>query len=365
MFRSIFRHPLLHIRTRSSAAGLCALLLLVACSKTTTTTEETTVSAVVPVRAATIVSGPIQTKLTVSGHTEALNRQKIVTPIAGKILSLNAIEGSYVKAGQVLAVIQSKEAQASEEGAKIMTSTAHTAEEIAQAKRMQEAAKHDQNGVEVRAQISGLIASRSANPGEFVTENTELFGIIDESEIDFVAQVPLYDLNLVRIGQYGTVTLPSLPNGQLSARVIAIKPQADSMSQSALVVLRFDRKPATMISAFRTGIVGTADLITDTRVHTLLVPKSAVLRNDEANTYTIVTFGKDSLARSLEVEVGGKTDSMIEIRGNDVHEGMNVIVEGNYALADSVRITLSSATQAATESDEGSGKDSSSNKKTE
>ena len=72
----------------------------------------------------------------------------------------------------------------------------------------------------------------------------------------------------------------------------------------------------------------------------MLVPKSAVVRNDETDERTIMTFGADSIARSMDVVVGPMLDSMISIESSELKPGMNVIVEGNYALADSTRITL-------------------------
>jgi multidrug efflux pump subunit AcrA (membrane-fusion protein) len=71
-----------------------------------------------------------------------------------------------------------------------------------------------------------------------------------------------------------------------------------------------------------------------------IVPTSAVLRNDETNTYSVVTFNRDSLALSLPVEIAGMTDSTLGISSNDLKGGMSIITEGNYALADSTRITV-------------------------
>jgi len=175
--------------------------------------------------------GDVPERLVVTGHTEAVSREKLVAPIAGRLLTLIGTEGMYVKAGEVLATIQSKEAQASEEGARVMLATARTPQERARAENMIALAKKDQNGMQVRSQISGLIASRSANPGEFVAESQELLSIVAEGNIAFVADVPLYQMAHVRIGEAARVKLPTLPTDGLSATVLAIKSQADSSSR--------------------------------------------------------------------------------------------------------------------------------------
>jgi RND family efflux transporter MFP subunit len=286
-------------------------------------------------------------RLVVTGHTEAVSREKLVAPIAGRLVTLIGTEGMYVKAGDVLATIQSKEAQASEEGARVMLAMARSPEERTRAEHMVALAKKDQNGMQVRSRISGLIASRSANPGEFVTESQELLSIIAEGNISFVAEVPLFKMPQVRIGEAARVSLPMLPGDGFPATVLAIKPQADSASQTAKVVFQFSKLPETLVHALRTGIAGTAEIMFDVRRHAMLVPKSAIVRNDETNERTVMTFGADSIAHSVTVDVGPGTDSLVSIESDDLKPGMNVIIEGNYSLADSTRITISHSSESA------------------
>jgi len=223
-----------------------------------------------------------------------------------------------------------------------MLAEAKTPAERAQAERMIALAKKDQNGMQVRSTISGLIATRSANPGEFVAENQELLSIIAMNDIVFVADVPLFDMPRIRIGEPAAITLPSLgaTSAPVEARVFAIKPDADSTSQAAQVIFQFQNIPASFVRALRTGIAGTATITFDVLHQAMLVPKSAVLRNDETNVRTIVTFGPDSLSKSVVVQTGPEMDSLVSVRSDSLRSGMNVITVGNYALADSTRITL-------------------------
>ncbi len=299
-------------------------------------------SAVVPVRATTVTVGNVPEQFVVTGHTAATREEKIVAPIAGKLLMLNGLAGTYVHAGELLAQIQSREALSSAEGAQVMMAEAKTPAERAQARRMIALAKKDQNGMHVRSTISGLIATRSANAGEFVSENQELLSIIAERDIMFVADVPLFDMPHIRIGESARIALPSLGIGSapIAARVVAIKPQADSSSQAAQVIFQFQNVLPSLQNALRTGIAGTATITFGMQRDVMLVPKSAVLRNDETNVRTIVTFGPDSLSKSIQVQTGQEIDSLVSVRGDSLRAGMNVITVGNYALADSTRITL-------------------------
>src|SRR5579872_1243065 len=267
---------------------LALILLISSCGKKASDSGEadtSNVSAKVAVQATQVITGNVPEQLLVTGHTEATKQEKLVAPIAGRLLTLNGLAGDYVNAGELIATIQSKEAQSSQEGAQVMLAQAKTPAERAQAERMIALAKKDQNGMQVRSTISGLIATRSANPGEFVSEDQELLSIIAETDIAFVADVPLFDMPRVRIGEAATISLPTLgtSSAPIAARVFAIKPQADSSSQAAQVVFQFRNLPAWLVRALRTGISGTATITFDVLHNAMLVPKSAVLRNDETN----------------------------------------------------------------------------------
>jgi len=77
-----------------------------------------------------------------------------------------------------------------------------------------------------------------------------------------------------------------------------------------------------------------------TRQGELVLSGSAIVRNDETNERTVMIFGADSIAHSITVTVGPATDSLVAIESDDLKPGMNVIIEGNYSLADSTRITI-------------------------
>jgi multidrug efflux pump subunit AcrA (membrane-fusion protein) len=73
----------------------------------------------------------------------------------------------------------------------------------------------------------------------------------------------------------------------------------------------------------------------------LLVPPTAVLRDDETNTASVVVISPGSVARTIEVTVGAADKGLVEVAGRGLSEGQLVITEGNYGLPDSTRVRLS------------------------
>ena len=301
-------------------------------------TNEQQVKAVVPVKTDRVAEHDAELSVSALGRTDALRKEKLYSPIAGKIVAMKVYEGTEVKRGDIVAVIQSKESNAAIMGAEGMLKSAITPEGKDEAGQVLKLAQSTQNSVNVVAKFDGIVSTRSASEGELVVENGELLTMIDLSTVGFVADVTIHDLLSVNIGQQSSVRFQSIPGKIFPAVVDAINPQTDIQSQTIKVRLRFLRRGGVE-PLLRTDIIGTATIITGMRHHAFFVPKAAILRDDEKNAYSIVTLTADSLAKSVPVSIGTATDSSVEIIGESVHAGMPVITEGNYSLADSTRVT--------------------------
>jgi multidrug efflux pump subunit AcrA (membrane-fusion protein) len=136
------------------------------------------------------------------------------------------------------------------------------------------------------------------------------------------------------------VTFSSIPGAEIAASVVAIDPSADPQSQSVRAHLAFGRLEPAERAVMKTDMFGTARIITGMHKGVLLVPRSALLRNDETNETSIVIVTPDSLAVTLRVTAGTVGDSLVEVASPALHEGQLVIVEGNYGLPDSTRVRV-------------------------
>jgi len=300
--------------------------------------EGPSANAVVAVKTVSVARGDLETVVTATGNTDALRKEKIVAPIAGTLLSLKVLEGTPVRPGDVVAVIQPKETRAAITGAEVLLRAARTDAERAEAARAMQLARAAQNNCVVRSAAGGIVATRSATEGELVAENADLMTLVDLSTLIFVADVPVRDVAQVRPGEKAAVSFQALPGELFGAKVDAVNPRSDPQSQAVRVRIGFTGPEGQRKRLLMSDMGGVARIVTGKRPGVLIVPKSALLRNDETDTYTIVVATADSLARVLPVEVGARTDSTVEVAGRGLLPGMRVVVEGNYALADSTRI---------------------------
>jgi RND family efflux transporter MFP subunit len=274
------------------------------------------------------------------GKTDALRKEKMYAPITGRIVALNVLEGTEVKTGDVLAIIQTKESEATILGARSMLNSAVNSEQKSEAERILKLAQSTQNSVHVLAKFDGIVSTRSVSEGELVAENAELFTIVDLSTIDFLADVPLRDVSSIRRGARASVRFQSIPEKLFPASVDAVNPQTDIQSQTVKVRLRFSNSNNSLRSLLRTEMIGTAQITTGIRRHALFIPKAALLRNDEDNSYSVIMITADSLAKIIPVTVGTSDEFDSEIRSDQIRSGMMIVTEGNYALTDSMRLSV-------------------------
>lgn len=301
--------------------------------------EEQQPKATVAVLTDRVKTSDVAVTVNATGMTDASRKEKVLAPAAGWIASLKALEGTAFTTGQVMAVIRPKEAQAAIVGAEALLRSAQTEAQKIEAQHALTLAQESQPGIVVRAKFDGIVATRNVMEGELVAENTELFTLIDLSTTNFIADVPLQLLPKIHIKQQASVILESLTKKKYDANVEAINPQSDAQSQTVKVRLKFSNLTSSGRRELKTDIMGTVHIITAVHRQALTIPRSALLRDDENETYSAVIVDADSLAHIRPVTVGVIMDSIVEITGG-LEKGMTVITRGNYALPDSTRVSI-------------------------
>jgi multidrug efflux pump subunit AcrA (membrane-fusion protein) len=294
----------------------------------------------VPVTIAAVSTGDASATIRAVGKTDALRKQKVFSPIAGIVTALHIQEGSFVRSGETVAIIRTKEAQAAIAGAEALLQSATSEHQKQEAQHALELSKRSDNVAVLKAPFDGYVAQRLVSESEVVAENAELATLIDLSTVVVVAQVPMQDVGSVKVGQRALVEFPSINGRTFEARVDAISPQAMIESQTVPVRLRFTEEKARLNTSIRTEMIASVGIVTGKRLNALFVPKKALLRNDETGQYSVFTMTGDSIAIKIDVEVGVQSDSTVEIRTNRLRSGMPVIVEGSYGLADSTRVEV-------------------------
>jgi cobalt-zinc-cadmium efflux system membrane fusion protein len=199
----------------------------------------------------------------------APNGEAVVTAhAAGTIVRLFKQLGDSVRAGDALALIESREVAAitadqstAESKAALARSSLAREQELynqqvtprqdleraqedlavaeAEVKRAKDAAAAAHvtadGRISVATPLNGKIISATAALGTFVQPETELFHIVDSSFIQIEAAVTTMDVQRIAIGDSAKVTTPS--GGILSATVRSVSPVVNEQTRAATIVL--------------------------------------------------------------------------------------------------------------------------------
>jgi membrane fusion protein, multidrug efflux system len=302
--------------------------------------------------------GELARTLEVSGSLVAVNSAFVKARVAAEVKSVAVREGDSVRAGQVLAQLDTTEfdwrLRQAEQQAQAARSQLDIAQRALQNNRALvaqgfiaatvlenaisteagaqatlqaalagvELARKARADATISAPIAGQIAQRLVQPGERVPVDAKLLEIVDLSRLELQASVAPENAGLLRVGATAKLAVDGI-DGQVTARVVRINPSAQAGSRSVIAYLALEPKPALRQSLFARGNI---DL---ERRQALLLPLSAV-RSDQAQPYALLFDGTQVVQRKLGLGQRGQsgTDEAVEV--------LQGLVEGDRVLAGSL-----------------------------
>ena len=265
-----------------------------------------------------------------SGSVDALQTAAIKARTAGEIQGLTKREGDPVKAGEVVARIDSTEAQArvrqaarQAESAQSQVAIARrtfdnnqalvrqgfissTALETANANLASAEATHQAAlaaldiarkslaDTTLRSPLTGQVSARLVQNGERVGIDTRVLDVVDLSGFEMEAAIAPADAVAVKVGQTARLTVEGLSD-PVQATVARINPSVQAASRSVLVYLRVPALPGMRQGLFAQGAIVTG------RIDAPAVPADSV-RNDKPEPYVQVL--QDGVVRHVTLVPG-------------------------------------------------------------
>ncbi len=317
---------------------------------------ELTASDVLRVQTQTLSQG-----LPVSGALRAANWALVKARVAGELQGLTVREGDTVKAGQVLARVDTSEYKARVAQARQQADAAKAQIDIAQRQFDNNKALVDQGFISktaldtslsnlgaakanhqaalaardvaqkslddtvLRAPISGQVSQRLVQNGERVGVDARIVEIMDLSRLELEAAVSAGDTALLRVGQNAQLQVEGV-NDSVAATVARISPSAQAGSRAVLVYLVLSPSAAQQ-NSLRHGLFAQGTLGTGSQ-DTLALPLAAV-RNDKPTPYAQVIDSANTI-RHQSLELGQRGDvagqSWVAIKG--LESGAQVLSGG-------------------------------------
>jgi RND family efflux transporter MFP subunit len=178
--------------------------------------------------------------------------------------------------------------------------------QVEQAKTQVEIIKANINEASITSPIDGVVAVRSIDIGEKVSEDTNLFVIINASEVYCIAQLNEKDIPFVQPEQKAEITIDAL-NKVYSGKVKIVSPVLDQSSRTADVKILCSNKD----NSLKPGMFARISICTQTIPHALCIPITALKESDSSSVFII----KNNMAFEKKVTVKDKFDGEVLVEG--------------------------------------------------
>jgi len=310
----------------------------------------------VPVEVAALARGPIESVLRFSANLEAESEVQVFSQATRLVTALSVEEGDSVAKGDLLLRLQDDQQR---------SSLARVESQIAKARREYERQKNlyaqsliseqayndstyeleqlelaladsrrELGYTEVRAPIAGVVTRRMVNLGDHITVNQHLFDLVDFDTIVARVFVPEKEVRRLAIGQEARLFSSSLGGDARRGNVERIAPIVDPKSGTVKVTVEVPRQ-----QGLRPGMYVEVELVTDTREDALLVPKRAVVYDQ--NRAFLFRLTGDMTVERLTVEPRLQDQGWIEPDlGAGLAVGDRVVVAGQAGLKDGTKVRL-------------------------
>jgi RND family efflux transporter MFP subunit len=180
--------------------------------------------------------------------------------------------------------------------------------------------------LQIFAPEDGFVIEKNVVQGQMVDAGMKLYRLADLGIVWVFAQVYERDLPYVQLGQEAVVKLSSLPDREFRGRVTYVYPNVDEKTRTAKVRLEFEN-PGYFL---KPGMFVSAQIVSELKPTTLLVPDSAVLRSGEKNTVFVALPGGEFDPRTVVLGLEAEHDQYEVISG--LKEGERVVTSGQFML---------------------------------
>jgi membrane fusion protein (multidrug efflux system) len=288
------------------------------------------------------------------GTARANEQVTISAPVTERIVRLNFDDGSFVRRGQVIAVLQ--QAQQSAQLREVQARSREAEQQLERIEQLKErgfatrsdydsqvaaaaAARAQAQAVTaeigervIRAPFAGWVSLRNISVGAIASQGTEIATISDVSTIKLDFTVPETMLASLAPGQGIVARSDAYPGEPFNGQIHTIDPVIDPTTRAVMVRARLPNPDRRL----RPGMLLTVTIEQAPRM-ALSVPELAVI--GEGEDRFVYTVDGDGRARRTPVRTGTRMGGRVEIVAG-LRPGQRVVTEGVVKVADGMEIRL-------------------------
>lgn len=310
-----------------------------------------------PVVSTRVGRGSISAQIRATSTIEAERMVTVHAETTGRITALGFEEGDVVKEGQVLARIRQDLQRSGLDRASTGLTRAErdlqtvrqlhargvaSQQELDQAELAYDTAtldvrdrKRDVGNTRVAAPFGGTVTERFVSEGAFVAAGAQLLSVVDFDTLVARVFVPEKELDRLRVGQDAEIAGKAAQGRRGTGKLVRVAPVVDATTGTVKVTIALPPALVGGEAGFLPGMYAEVTLTTETRPQALLVPKPALVY-DEEQPYLFVVDG-DRVQR-VKVELGLTDREHAEVVAG-VAVGQEIVLSGHAGLKDGGLVT--------------------------
>jgi membrane fusion protein (multidrug efflux system) len=308
----------------------------------------------IPVEVTPMTRGEISSYLLYNSTLETEQMADVFSRIQGIVEKIYVEEGDRVSRDQALLQIEEDEYSLAEQRARLEYDTKQSefkrfealkdknliSEEefdnaklaVRQAELQWKQAKLNLDYTIVRSPIDGVIGERIAKIGDRIQTSNRLFVVTNPNDKVVKVYIPQDELPKCSINQPAIIQTDVLPEKEFQGWVKRISPIVDPTSGTFKATAGV-RDPQNLL---RPGMFVSVRLIVDVRTNTLLIPKTALIYENERTYFFVI--GSDTVQK-LELKKGFEDAEKIEVL-NTVPDTVKIVVVGQGGLKEGSAVNI-------------------------
>lgn len=333
------------------------LITLLALSTRLCAEDEKKVETNVAVQVAKIVKTTLHAYASGYGtiETSPTGGARLAAASAGLVQKVLVTEGAKVAKGDLLVQLDARAADASVAKARASLSAAEKAHArqlamksaggtserslleaaatLALAQADLASAELAQTQLSIRAPLAGVIGRLAVRTGEWLDLGKDVTEIVNPADLIVTTQIASADAGLLHSGVEAFVftKLGESEKPFAQGKVISISPLIAKDSDSVAVRVSLGAE------AGRPGQLVLVRIVTSSKESCLAVPVESVIKADDQETISIVVGG---VAKQKPVKTGLSDRGLIEISGEGIAEGDDVVTTGAYGLPKETKVNI-------------------------
>jgi membrane fusion protein, multidrug efflux system len=341
---------------RRGRLSLCALLLATAClgQEVASAADSPPDDAPAIVDAISVQTGPIATSIDATANLVAERQVTVVAEVEGRLLELAIDEGDVVAAGDLLAVLDGKNAKLAITAAKIRASGASSShgradglaqrqlladEELEKLATAKDSAAHELSQAQyqlartrLRAPIAGRVTKRHAIAGRWVRVGEAIVDVTDFSTLVARIHVPERDALVLEPGRIAELTLQADAKVEFTGRIRRVSDVVDPKSGTVEITVEVQGAPPQV----RSGSFVSLRIERERDDAATWLPRDAIVR-EPGGAFVLVIA--DGAVHKTAIELGAEQGARIAVTSG-VAPGQLVVLAGQGGLRDGDRVAI-------------------------